>query len=630
MSLIANQKNVVASESNTSCLALPGSGKSFTSVKYISRVVNDHPNSNIVAISFTRKAALELKEKLINELGHETLTSNVKVSTFDSLFYQQLKQSLNGKQISLISNAERRNIVSMAIKKQIALAEMRASRSKSNKPSKRPMTVDDALPLFDLFSSYIEFPDDVVKENKDAYELYKHYVAIRSKKKLWEHSSISVAVVNGIESGLIPLMDISHLVVDEFQDTSDIQYRWIQQYKNTQTKVLVVGDDDQAIYSFRHSNGYQNFVQFEEDFKPDRFVLNICFRCRPTILKKAQTLIEHNKARVAKDMRSIFTEGGDVHLIPYTLDLSTNGKTTELLPTNDSSDIKPAYEHHDQVISKVLDLIQHESAGEWAVLARTNNELWGIRTVMTEKGIPIEDEDFKSIFNAPIYLMIDKLFQTFINKNKSHIEDLLLWVGADYHTIFESNESGLLSPRQSLVNATSNNDHERCLIKLIQAWSEDNLTTDSGVSIFKDFLRNNFSQNKNTQGTQGYLTKSDVLSIKIILKILLNLGHSNFREAVMRLMKFERDCKNPKNEIGDKEPTNTVKLLTLHSSKGLEFNNVIIYNASKGSIPSSQCSTELEIEEERRLFFVGMTRAKDTLIITYDGQNPSEFIDELN
>lgn len=91
--------------------------------------------------------------------------------------------------------------------------------------------------------------------------------------------SIAKVVVRGQETVAIPLLNITHLQCDEFQDTSDIQYRWVKAYANpnANVEVITVGDDDQSIYSFRGSNGYENFLNFKEDFKPTVHVLNTCF-----------------------------------------------------------------------------------------------------------------------------------------------------------------------------------------------------------------------------------------------------------------------------------------------------------------------------------------------------------------
>lgn len=627
MSLIGNQKNVVASTNNISCLALPGSGKSFTSVKYISRVVNDVPDCKVVAISFTRKAALELKEKLHAELGQEKMRQHVKVSTFDSLFYQELKRYLDVKKLTIMSENERRNIITMTKNKIKNIHQARKGKKKH-----KELTDNDINAAIDKFDSYLDIPSEVAAEDTRGYDFYREYVAMRTRKKLWEFSSISVAVVRGVQAGMFKPFNLTHLVVDEFQDTSDIQYEWLRNYANTNAKVAVVGDDDQAIYSFRFSKGYRNFIRFKEDFRPDCFVLNICFRCKPAILARAKNLIEHNQSRVHKEMKSIFSDGGDVHFRPYVYALPKANENDEPSPLKDIP-------LHDDALDSLLNEIQHDKAKDWAILARTNDELWPIRALLADKGLPLDDVPDSSVFNSYGYLMLEKLFYTVIKSSKHYIEDLLVWLGESGEDIAHSIQAGGLSKKYAFANMPMSSNKNTLLMTLIYKL-QDAISTSDGVALIQEFLKEGFNSHDKAKQVEPdpsnpllTLSKSDKSAIDLVLKILSNLGQPMFRDSVMKLVRFSKNTKMEKEDSGDGE-SNTIQLLTLHSSKGLEFKNVIIYNISEGSIPSQKSTSNDEnktegIEEERRLLFVGMTRAMENLYLLYDAERPSQFIAEI-
>lgn len=625
MSLIGNQKNVVASTSNISCLALPGSGKSFTSVKYISRVVNDVPDCKVVAISFTRKAALELKEKLHAELGQEKMRRHVKVSTFDSLFYQELKRYLDVEELTIMSENERRNIITMTKNK-----IKNTHQARKGKKKHKELTDKDINAAIDKFDSYLDIPSEVAAGDTRGYDFYREYVAMRTRKKLWEFSSISVAVVRGVQAGMFKPFNLTHLVVDEFQDTSDIQYEWLRNYANTNAKVAVVGDDDQAIYSFRFSKGYRNFIRFKEDFRPDCFVLNICFRCKPAILARAKNLIEHNQSRVHKEMKSIFSDGGDVHLRPYVY----------ALPKGDENDVPNPLKNiplHDDALDLLLNEIQHNEAKDWAILARTNDELWPIRALLADKGLPLDKVPDSSVFNSYGYLMLEKLFYTVLMSSKHYIEDLLVWLGESGEDIEFSIHAGGLSKKYAFSNMPMSSNKNTLLITLIYKL-QDTISTSDGVALIQEFLTEGFNNHDKEKQAESdpnnpllTLSKSDKSAIDLVLKILSNLGQPMFRDSVMKLVRFSKNTKIKKDDSSDSDG---IQLLTLHSSKGLEFKNVIIYNISEGSIPSQKSiandANKTEgMEEERRLLFVGMTRAMENLYLLYDAERPSQFIEEI-
>ncbi|AZL83440.1 ATP-dependent helicase (plasmid) [Aliivibrio salmonicida] len=575
MSLTGPQRGVIESERNGNAMgiALPGSGKSHVVVSYIENVVLCQREPKVLAISFTKKAAEELRERVTECLGEILTNEHVIISTFDGIFRKQLLLAINQKTVNLLVGGDRTNVI------------MRAMRVVGVK-----LKYSDAELIIDRLSSYIEIPAEETEKHPTDVELYLKYEEYRKQSKKMDFSSICRAVVGGQERKLIPLMDFTHIIVDEFQDSSELQYRWMKPYASKDVKMLVMGDDDQSIYSFRRAKGYENFLNFQHDFNSGPpHILNTCFRCKPVILAAADKLIQNNKERVQKVMRSVHDTGGMV--------------------LTKSSFTKGA-----EVISIVNEIEKSENHGAWAVLSRRNFDLLLVAAELTERGIEFNMKDGASIFETAAADMLYKLASTILNKNKVHIEQILAFQGVSDTDIEKAKRDGGLSRGMSLQNYRLPNgvDH-------IQA----NVTQNLFMSI-KEWIILAESDRAGSDKTATYngiweaLTKRSKIpkSVGNVLSSLIgmiNKSELSFRDS---LKLYSAMFKNLQKSSKSKVNSDGVNLLTMHSSKGLQFVNVWVMNVTDGVCPPLMPSFE-EKEEERRLLFVAMTRAMENLVISY-------------
>lgn len=587
MSLTDRQQAVVDTRGNCACIALPGSGKSHTCVHHIVERLNTVQNCYYQAISFTRKAATELRDRIIKEIGLERYKAQVRVSTFDSLFIQQLKAANNGQKIEIMTHAERHNLIRRVLQ-HLGLKKLKHQ---------------DAARFIDYFGGFIEIPKSEVDKNPVGYKVYAQFDTFRREKKMWDFPSIAKVVVKGQESGAIPLLKITHLQIDEFQDTGAIQYRWLKTYANSGVEVITVGDDDQSIYSFRGSNGYENFINFKEDFNPEMHVLNTCFRCKPGILFASKHLIEHNKNRVPKDMKSISEKGGELLLKSY---------------KDDKIELEEI----------ALCLMEQTNYNEWAVLARTNKRLWNLAALLTAMEVPYRTKETEGLLANPFVDMVYKIVKSYIKQTKKHVPDILSWLGASEEDIQHSKSTGGLSRRHSMANYELTDGKElpeNTDERLFFTWNKfisGGLLTNDGIRELDNLIT----------GCRT-LNKGEAKLLQITIDIMHSSNQEMFEDSMKTFCKMVENSQKMNDETEEDHDDEAVELLTLHSSKGLQWKRVWIMGCTLGQLPAppkEEVPDEDAYEaEERRLLFVGMTRAMEQCIMSYSVGKESIFIKEI-
>jgi len=581
MSLIPQQQAVVDTEDHCACIALPGSGKSHTSVEYIVKRIRENPHCFVWAISFTRKAAIELRERLVDIIGIDTYSAHARVSTFDSTFLEQLRKATGGEKISLLKEGERYNLI------------YRALRSTGFKKAK----IEDAVSMVDYFSGFVDIPEPEIERFEQWYEVFIKYDLLRREQGKWDFASISRAVVKGQENGTVKTLPVTHIVIDEFQDCDSSQLRWLKAYINTDITTLVVGDDDQSIYSFRGSNGYENFLDYKQSFNAITRVLNVCFRCKPRILHAAQRLIENNDDRLEKNMQSIHEEGGEVNIVMAT--------------------------SFDDEMDKIVKKLKKDGCpNDWAILARTNRKLWALIAKLQEHDIPYVTKEADSLLKSPFVDSYYKILEMFVKRHKRNGADILSWLGADDLEIEDSKSYGGLSRKHLIENyrlphdgGVPTNTDEALFSTLAELLSYDH-SVQEGAKKIRELIEG-----------QKILKKREVNILAAIHRMLLSTSSLSFREAAKVFIRIVD--KVNRGAVEQEETKSGVELLTMHSSKGLQWRKVWILNVAKDVIPPKGVRKKSEIAEERRLLFVGMTRAIDELYISYPQNKRSRFLEEI-
>ncbi|MBQ3413719.1 UvrD-helicase domain-containing protein [Candidatus Saccharibacteria bacterium] len=406
-----------------------------------------------------------------------------------------------------------------------------------------------------------------------------------------------------------------HILIDEYQDTNVIQYKLVKLLVNKQRNICVVGDDWQSIYSWRGAD-FTNILNFERDFPGAKVVkLEQNYRSTGNILKASQQIINHNKTRTDK---TLFTESGDG--IPVTVE----GLADEMAEA--------------RFVALTIEKLQHNynDLGDFAVLYRTNAQSYALEKVFVEMHVP-----YKLVGGVRFY-------------DRKEVKDVL----AILHLIV--NERDKVSFVRVVKNVLSGIG-EVSITKVLSA-----IDSFAGA---EPFLDTDFPEVLRSAKARASLVKlcnflrttsSEEAPEQIVLNILeafnfrelTNDGTPSGEERWQNLEVLASNAKDYENlddfladaslmsAADEKSTRESVTLMTLHAAKGLEFPVVFIVGLEEGLFPSSRAMEDLAgLEEERRLAYVGMTRAMDRLYLLYAKSRysygtrsytmPSRFLSEL-
>ena len=546
------QERAVYAPGHCTILACPGSGKTSVLSHRAAHLITSNDIGRLVAVTFTKDASNELLQRISKSCGIEN-ARRIGVGTFHSLALNQLRRSIKAKVPRLINEGERFGILRRCWKDF-------APRHK----------FEDVVKLIDRAKGTVKplsFDDLAVEKVFQAYE------QALAADNVMDFSDLLLRSTRGMLDGSIAPLPIAWMLVDEAQDMDAVQLEWILAHGRAGVQVTLVGDDDQSLYSFRQALGYDGLQEITMALNSMELTLPVNYRCAPNILSHAAKLINHNTNRAAKNIKANKTTPGEV-VVHRRAD-----RTDEL-----------------SLLAKVI--LESNPLGEWFVLARTNILLDEAEIVLRSSGIEVKRSGSKSIWDNGIGAVFTGLVRSVATGTWMGIANTLSFCGAGDTWINEhSRAAGLdLFERFDAAIETAPNDRSRKLAISLRegllSWSEQAKKNRVPLVIF---------------GITGFLSPH----CKEPQRKLLELMQRTFAERLQgtllqRLSLLSRDEKDKTCQEG------VVMLLTLHSSKGLEADNVWIMGCEEGNLPHTD-STE---EDERRLMYVGMTRARSRLVMS--------------
>ena len=594
-------------------LAGAGSGKTKVLTTRIANLI-DHGISpyNILAITFTNKAAKEMKDRVYKIVGSSA--NYIQISTFHSLGLKIIKEnySLLGydRNFTIIDSDDVLVIIKKILKELNLSTELYNPREIKNKIS----SAKNEMMTLDSFSK-VEFDHNIV----EVYRLYQKKLKNGNSVDFDDLLILPIKLFKTYPSLLNDYQEkYKYILIDEYQDTNSAQYTFSKLLASKYRNIFVVGDNDQAIYAFRGAN-YKNILNFEKDYPEAKTILlEENYRSTKTILNAANCVIKNNKERKDKNLWSNNEEGSKIKYKKK----------------------KKEKEEASFVADKIKELI---SSGvkeeEIAVLYRTNAQSRVIEEEMLKKNIKY------------------RIVGSFYFYNRKEIKDLL-----SYLRLINNHKDDVSLLR--IINTPKRGIGEKTI---------DNLTTiaeEKGISLYEAI-----SSGKELafKGIIEELTEdSEKLSLtELIDNILEKSGikkeysSSKLLEDEIRLEnlnEFKGVTKNYEEEYGSatlsdfldevslvsdmsehQEGNDRVSLMTVHSVKGLEYDYVFIVGMEEGIFPHYNAINyggKAEIEEERRLCYVAITRAKKDLTITSAKSRmlfgnttrnmPSRFIEEID
>lgn len=581
---------------------------------------------NILAITFTNKAAGELQLRLEKMLGNE-ISSNINASTFHSACVKILRKNINrigyDKNFVIYDTDDCKKIISDIITNlnlDIKLFPVKSVMSKISFAKNELLSPSQMINDKDINNYKLTTIAKI-------YSLYQQELLNCSAIDFDDIIKLTVELFQKNEDVLAYYQDkFKYIMVDEYQDTNHAQFKLIYLLSKKYNNICVVGDDDQSIYKFRGAT-IDNILNFEKHFKDTLIIrLEQNYRSTKTILNAANAVISNNFIRKEKKLWTDNNAGDKV--VVYTA-LSEYGEANFVVKTI-LKNIENGYKYSDN-----------------AILYRTNFQSNIIEQFLVKSGIPykiiggLRFYDRKEIKDVIAYLSVinnlnDNLrLKRIINEPKRGIGPKTI---SDAQII--SQQEGI-----SLFEVIDNSDKYKSLYKKLNTLLSfsaliKELKELSNTMPISDFV------NIMLQKT-GYLKYLEMVGFEGATKL------DNINQLILNIKKYEETTENPSlegflEEISlysdvdtvEKEDNTQVLLMTLHSAKGLEFPNVIIIGMEEGIFPGNQVSYDnKDVEEERRLAYVGFTRAKNKLYLVYAKERklynkillgvPSRFLNEI-
>lgn len=578
--MILNPKQNFAVTCDDHCLvvACPGSGKSRVVVRKVHHILQEEPSSRIVCVTFSREGANELKHRLVQQVGEDKMP-NVHASTFHSLALAHLRRHRIS--IRIARDAE----INEFMRRALALTGVEMSFEEAASAIQNCKTIPHYQPT-----------------NDPTGRLYAAYQELCRKNNVVDFYEIMLTSLKLLKDGSLPVLNATHMLVDEFQDSDEIQYQYMMEHVKTgQVKVTAVGDDDQAIYAFRNSLGFEGMARFEREAKATRVTLDTNYRCHREILSAGDRLINLNMDRMDKRLHASRGRGGNVSALRF----PDRSDEAEAL----CNKLFEFYKADKMAPNSVLPILK----GDWCVLARTNFQLEAVEAEFAAHQVPFYKTGKSFWDKAPVSYMLS-ILQSLTETKKSGIDNLLYWSGVDEESL-------------DLLNEKLENDYTNLFKKDITEkidLSDIQLKNRKIILSFLEQLPGWVKRGKKKEdesvgtaihGVANWMLdradkRPERTRIQIASKALQGLTGS-LSSRINTVMK-----KRKNSEDG-------VALLTMHASKGLEFTNVWIVGAEENIIPSAVGGqlTDKIIEEERRLMYVAMTRAKDALVISSTADN---------
>ena len=596
------------------CLVLAGAGSGKTKVltTRIANMINDGIYSgNILAITFTNKAAKEMRDRISNMVENNYAF----VGTFHSFGLRVIRE--NTEKLGLTSNFTiiDSDDVSSVIKKIMKELDISTKEYSVSYIRNKISFIKNEMLSESEVDKYLNSPPEKV-----AVKVYREYEKVLKRNNAVDFDDLLKRPVELFMQN-DDILDkyqekYRYILIDEYQDTNEVQYKLVKLLASKYRNLFVVGDVNQSIYGFRWSN-YKNILNFEKDYPDSKSItLNQNYRSTNTILNAANSVIKNNVERKEVNLYSTFGDGVKI----------------KYFRGNDEKDeVKLVIDE----IKKLLD--EGYDYNDFAILYRTNAQSRNVEDAILKVNWP-----YRVVGSYYFY-------------KRKEIKDLLCYLRLiSNHQDDVSLERVINVPKRGIGDTSINNlrslarDNNECMFKCLSKPKEVEfkklileLTEDA-----KDLdLTELIDVVLEKSGMKEELEKEHTLEADIRLENLMEFKSitENYQKetGTVNLEDFLEDISIVADSSEHQTLDNAVTLMTMHAAKGLEFKVVFLIGMEEGIMPHSMSlNEESELEEERRLCYVGITRAKERLYITnakrrmlFGNTNmnpPSRFIAEID
>ena len=589
-------------------LAGPGSGKTLTIAKRIEYLIMKHKvrPEEILVITFTKYAAWEMKNSTRSICGPSSYA--VTFGTFHGIYYGILKWAYRLNQSNLLSDEEKYRI----------LREILPGIDWDQEPEadeEKDYLQELAIEIGNVKNNCMDIEEyEPVKYTTEKFrKLYRTYEETKKKYRKIDFEDMLIQC----RDLFMKRPDIlkkwqekfQYILVDEFQDVNQAQYDVVRMLAAPQDNLFVVGDDDQSVYGFRGAKpGIMK--EFMKDYpKARQILLDVNYRSSGYIVKGALRVIGNNKIRFEKKIEAFRKPDETVHV----------------------QEVKDPVQEAEYVLERIREYREKGvSYTEMAVLYRTNVDARAMSELMTEYQIPfVMKEHLNNIYEH--FIALDMISYLRLSQGEYDRKYFLQIANRpNRYLTRESMKTGNVS-YESLRRYYR--DKDWMVDRIDQLEWDMKMICDKTPYAAIQYIRKRMGYDEFLKEYAAYRKISSEDLFAVLEEIWQNSkGYGTIKEWFEHIESYGKMLKEQNKKNGEKEGVN---LMTMHAAKGLEFDTVFVIETNEGSCPYKKATANEEIEEERRLFYVAMTRAKRKLVISYvkekNGKDllPSRFVSEL-
>ncbi|WGV58396.1 UvrD-helicase domain-containing protein [Brevibacillus brevis] len=600
------QQAVHATEGPFLILAGAGSGKTRVMTARTTHLISDlgvKPNQ-IMVVTFTTKAADEIRQRIARQLPAGQARELI-AGTFHSIFYRMLLHHQP-------ERWDQQRLLKKDWQKWRLMRETGALLGHDDLATLKETEITEALGIISRWKNEYILPHEVAYREatsdaeKRAIQLYPLYEATKKKHQWFDFDDMLIGCYEMLrdDPGLLRRYQerLTYVMVDEFQDINRIQYETVKLLAAPQNNLCVIGDDDQSIYGFRGSDP-QYILGFTKDFpQASTFTLEVNYRSHSSIVSLGYSLIGHNRERWAKECQSFHREEGDTYLF------------------------EP--EDEEEQASRIVDEIIHRREqgailGECAILYRTNESARPILERLSEAGIPFHyTQEEESFYQRQTVRWTLNYLRLALNPDDTDaLKEILstLYISAEMWNALRSQaiieDKPILHVLPHLTQLKPYQRKHMQQINEILTACKDVPPAQALELIYEDGKLRDYLKKRAKDREDGRERWSDELQ-QVLAASKRHTTISDFLAYIDQMTRQEKEWRTMRPL-----PDEAVHVLSIHRAKGLEYDHVFLPDLVEGALPHEYTLDELRkggsgaLEEERRLLYVAITRARHSLCI---------------
>ncbi len=600
-------------------LAGPGSGKTTVitqRIKYLIEVYQVKPEE-ILVITFTKAAAAEMQDRFFRITNEKAYPVNF--GTFHAVFFQILRHTYRFTGENIIRESDKYRLLTRVLEElppEIASQEQKESEEADSSTERIQRILEEISKVKNSGISPEEVKSETVSQEEFIY-IYQTYKRLMNQNRLIDFDDMVLLcrdlLMQRQETLQLWQERFSYILIDEFQDICPLQYEVVRLLAKPQNNLFIVGDDDQSIYGFRGASP-EIMLHFQNDYpNAAQVLLNENYRSKRDIVDAAGRLIMHNKERFSKEIKAHNTAENSIRIMPFPSKQQQALNITEL--------IKQYMQQEDAKYSDI------------AILYRTNNHTVYTANQLMKSSIPfIMKEKPKNIYGNSIA----KDIVAYINYalKQDMVSDFYRIMNRPVRYIKRNTVPTKPFQMQELLQNNRGTDYvcKNVVMLYEQLHVIRRLTPFSAVNYirkgigYEEYLKKQ-NQSKNIPWEQVVEELDDLQTCAKDFETL--------EEWLEHIHNYDTMVEKALPKKNKQEDFDAVNIVTMHASKGLEWKIVILPDVNENVVPHKKAVTDKELEEERRMFYVAMTRAKEHLFIFYVYEKeagnflPSRFIGEI-